>query len=53
LLATNHRRTTLKRLEAAIAEAAGRRRIRVIDRPALPPDFAGDAEYSKSLWIEA
>lgn len=52
LLSTNHRRTTVKRLEAAVAAAAPRR-FQYVDRPALPPDFSGDADYSKSLWIEA
>ncbi len=52
LLSTNHRRTTLKRLEAAIAAAAPRR-FQFVERPALPPDFSGDPDYSKSLWIEA
>ena len=52
LLATNHRRTTLNRLEATVAAAAARR-FQIIERPGLPQDFAGDPDFSKSLWIEA
>lgn len=52
LLSTNHRGTTLARLEQAIAAGAAGRSWRVIERPPLPGDFAGDREYAKSVWAE-
>lgn len=49
LLSTNHRGTSAARLEAALHAAAAPRRLTIEDRPRLPADFAGDAEYAKSL----
>lgn len=53
LLATNHRGTSLERLERALTAAASatRRRCEIRARPALPVDFAGDPEYAKSVWF--
>lgn len=50
-LATNDRQIRREALEAAIGEADPRRRFAVTARPALPPDFAGDAEYAKSIFV--
>ncbi|MBU0639179.1 MAG: class I SAM-dependent methyltransferase [Planctomycetes bacterium] len=51
LLATNHRGTTRRRLEQAVAAAAGRRAWQVIARPRLPQDFRGDPDFAKSILI--
>jgi 23S rRNA (cytosine1962-C5)-methyltransferase len=53
LLATNHRRTSRRRLEQAVAVAAGARRFQIIARPRLPLDFVGDPGYAKSIvaWL--
>lgn len=50
-LATNDRQLRLETLEAAIRQAAPRRRLAVTARPALPPDFAGDPEYARSILV--
>lgn len=52
LLATNHRGTSRMRLERTIERHAGTRGVRSIERPALPADFPGDAEYAKSVWAQ-
>jgi 23S rRNA (cytosine1962-C5)-methyltransferase len=48
-LATNDRQLRLETLESAIRQAALGRRFTVSARPSLPPDFAGDPEYAKSI----
>jgi 23S rRNA (cytosine1962-C5)-methyltransferase len=52
LLSVNHRGTSLAQMERACLNSAERRHARVTARPKLPVDFAGDAAYSKSLWLE-
>lgn len=49
LLATNCRGLSRQQLEQALVLAGGARRCAVIERPALPVDFAGDPEYSKTV----
>ncbi len=49
LLSCNDRQLTLKALEAAVHHAADPRRATMLERPRLPDDFAGDADYAKSL----
>lgn len=49
LLATNDRQLRVESLESAIHRVADLRVCRKIHRLALPPDFAGDAGYSKSI----
>lgn len=49
LVATNHRGTSCRQLEGAIASAAGPRRVRQVDRPRLPLDFVGDRAYAKAV----
>ncbi len=49
LLATNHRKTSRRRLEAALRSARAGRQIEILTRPALPPDFAGDEAYAKAV----
>lgn len=52
LLATNHRQIPAERLEAALHLAAGGRTCRILDRPALPVDFAGDPDYARTVIAE-
>lgn len=47
LLCTNNRQVTHDRLEQAINAAPGQ--CRILERTALPPDFACDPDYAKSL----
>jgi 23S rRNA (cytosine1962-C5)-methyltransferase len=51
LLSVNHRPTSLDNMEQACVEAASQhgRRCTMVDRPALPSDFAGDPDYGKSI----
>jgi 23S rRNA (cytosine1962-C5)-methyltransferase len=49
LLATNHRETSRRRLERAVALAAGTRPSEIVDRPGLPRDFVGDRGYARSI----
>lgn len=49
LLAANHRQLSRDHLEAALTAAAGGRSCKVMARPALPLDFPGDPEYSKTV----
>ncbi|MBI5765015.1 MAG: class I SAM-dependent rRNA methyltransferase [Planctomycetes bacterium] len=49
LVSCNDRQLTLKALEAAVHHAAEPRRATILERPRLPEDFAGDADYAKSL----
>lgn len=49
LFAANDRQIGLDTLESTIREAAGRRSCKVLDRPQLPLDFAGDPQFSKSI----
>jgi len=51
LLSVNHRGTPLARLEQACAAACAGRAWEIFDRPAPPEDFAGDVDYSRSLWL--
>ncbi|RMF73633.1 MAG: class I SAM-dependent rRNA methyltransferase [Planctomycetota bacterium] len=51
LACTNHRETTIRDLERIVRRAAGERRIESVARPKLPPDFPGDGDYAKSLWL--
>lgn len=50
-LATNDRQLRLETLEAVIRKTAPHRRCTVTARPVLPPDFAGDPEYAKSILV--
>ena len=52
LVATNHRGTSAAHLQHAIAAGAAGRSWRIIERPPLPSDFAGDPDYAKSVWAE-
>ncbi|GJQ27149.1 MAG: hypothetical protein HBSAPP02_21810 [Phycisphaerae bacterium] len=56
--ATNYRQMSMKRIEAQLHAAAEARdaprpprRVKILKRPALPADFAGDADYSKSILV--
>jgi 23S rRNA (cytosine1962-C5)-methyltransferase len=49
LLATNDRGISRQRLEQAVQSVAGGRRCDIRERPALPVDFAGDPDYSKTI----
>ncbi len=51
MLATNDRLLRVETLEAAAHRAVPGRRCTVIARPSLPPDFAGDPDYSKSILV--
>ncbi len=51
LLATNQRDLPLARLEEALLPAAGQRRCTILERPPLPADFAGDADYAKNVIV--
>lgn len=51
LCSTNDRTMTHERIERAFRDAAAPRRCEVVDRPPLPPDFAGDPDYSKSVLL--
>lgn len=50
LLCTNHRGIGWRRLERAVLEGAGGRAVEIVERPGLPADFPGDADFAKSLW---
>lgn len=52
LACTNHRATRLRQIENAALSAAGKRKALVVDRPPLPSDFAGDADFAKSVWMQ-
>lgn len=47
LLATNHQQMPIARLESALQQAVPQRAMRILDRPQLPVDFAGDMDYCK------
>jgi 23S rRNA (cytosine1962-C5)-methyltransferase len=49
LLGTNNRPMSLARMEREIRTAAGTRSCTILERPALPPDFPDDPDYSKTL----
>ena len=51
LVCTNHRDTTVRQLERIALCAAGVRRVEIVQRPKLPPDFGGDPDYAKSLLL--
>ncbi|NLX20063.1 MAG: class I SAM-dependent rRNA methyltransferase [Phycisphaerae bacterium] len=51
LLASNQRDLPLARLEESLLAAAGRRSCTILERPPLPADFAGDADYAKSVIV--
>lgn len=55
-VATNYRQMSIKRIEAQLHAAAeacdgpgAPRRAHILKRPVLPVDFAGDADYAKSI----
>ncbi len=47
--ATNNRAMNQGRIEREIHRVVGSRKARIVDRPGLPIDFAGDADYSHSV----
>ncbi len=49
LFATNQRSINMKRIDAALHNADRSRRVKKIERPPLPADFAGDPDYSKTV----
>ncbi|HSW45795.1 MAG TPA: class I SAM-dependent methyltransferase [Phycisphaerae bacterium] len=49
LLAANDREIPLARLEESLHKARPERRCAIVERPALPVDFAGDPDYSKTV----
>jgi len=49
LLATNYRRFSWQNLREQLAQAAGRRKFKIIDTPRLPLDFASDPDYAKTI----
>lgn len=49
LLSTNDRGISAERLESALTQALPGRSCSILERPELPPDFAGDPDYSKTL----
>ncbi|MBK8270078.1 MAG: class I SAM-dependent rRNA methyltransferase [Planctomycetes bacterium] len=49
--ATNNRNMNSGRIDREIHRAAGSRACKILDRPGLPVDFAGDPDYSHSLWV--
>lgn len=50
-LATNDRQIRREDLESALQTAAPSRRLTQLDTPTLPPDFTGDPQYSKSIFV--
>lgn len=50
-LSTNDRQITISRLEVAIRTNSHGRKCTVIARPALPLDFEGDPDYSRSIIV--
>jgi 23S rRNA (cytosine1962-C5)-methyltransferase len=52
-LSVSHRGTARRRLEEVLAAAAraAQRRCEVLERPALPEDFAGDRDFAKSVLV--
>jgi len=51
LISTNNRRCSLRRLSELVRQGVGPRRMRVMDSPALPLDFAVDPDHAKSLLV--
>lgn len=51
LLSTNQRGLTRAHMESAVRAAAGGRAIAAVERPKLPPDFRGEPEVSRSIWV--
>ncbi|MBI4580247.1 MAG: class I SAM-dependent rRNA methyltransferase [Planctomycetes bacterium] len=49
LLATNARSIPLDLLGRDLGAASGARECTILDPPILPPDFAGDPDYSKTI----
>ena len=52
LFATNHRQLMHRDIEAALRDASGGRPYKIRSRPGLPIDFAGDPDYSRSIWVD-
>ena len=51
LLCTNHRATSGRDLRSALDLAVGRKGWSFVDEPRLPPDFAMDPQFAKTLWV--
>lgn len=51
MLCVNHRGTSPKAMREAVSKAAGRRPWVLSDAPRLPPDYAGQPGFSKTLWL--
>lgn len=49
---TNERALPYDTIERALAARLGHGGCRIIERPALPIDFAGDPDYSRALFVE-
>ena len=52
LLATNHRGTSHRRLQHVVCSVAGARPLGGVTRLRLPPDFAGDRDYAKTVIVK-
>lgn len=52
LLCWNHRETGVGQVVEAIRAAAGGRMRGKVETPPLPRDFAGDAEFGRSVWAQ-
>jgi 23S rRNA (cytosine1962-C5)-methyltransferase len=52
LLATNARQLSAERIEREIRAAARPRNCTILERPPLPADFPGDADYSKTVLVK-
>ena len=50
LLSTNYRKLNRRQLEQQVKACAGQRRVRIFERPPLPPDYAADPNYAKTIF---
>ncbi|MBI3834623.1 MAG: class I SAM-dependent methyltransferase [Planctomycetes bacterium] len=51
MVSTNHRKLPLRGLLDRIAKGSGSRAYRIADTPSLPPDFAMDRDFAKSVYV--
>jgi 23S rRNA (cytosine1962-C5)-methyltransferase len=52
VIATNYRRMSQASLLTQIKRGAGRRRLRVLETPRLPADFAVDPDHARTIFVE-
>lgn len=51
MVSTNYRKLSLRDLKELVRKGMGRRKVHIVDAPALPLDFASDRDHAKTMFL--